>query len=421
MQRHSTGRPHGPDTPMTHTILIVDDEKHILSALRRSLRAQDWRLRLASSAEEGLGILAAERVDIVVSDVRMPVIDGLAFLKEVKARYPHIVRLALTGHAGLESVKQAITEETALQILVKPWSDEHLREVLQTCLEQAARHRGLSESLQRAINSVTSLPVLPRIAVQLSEVIRDGSGASASRIAAIVGKEPAYSARLLRWANSALFGLRHEVHTVRRAVVVLGAELVEGLVLSMSAQDAMAADTPEIPGLGREAFQRHCQACAVASGAIAEAGRSTGPLPERAFTAGLLHDIGKLLEDRFCHDDLARAVSLAHEDGQPLLAAEQKVLGTTHAEIGAYLAQWWDLPPSVVEAARWHHAPGKASKEFADLVAVVHLADWVVQKHGIGASGNGRRPQVDFGCLARLGLSSDGLDDVGREIGARAR
>ena len=155
----------------------------------------------------------------------------------------------------------------------------------------------------------------------------------------MIERDPSVSLRLLRWANSALFGQPSRVETVQRAVVILGTEMVQGLVLSMSVFDALSGDTAEVDGFSREAFWDHSIACGTTARLIARQMGAVDKAADRAFTAGLLHDLGKLVEDRYCHDRFGQAVALARDKKITLRETEQEVLQITHMEVGAYLAE----------------------------------------------------------------------------------
>ncbi len=119
------------------TVLFVDDEISILSTLKRLLRNEEYQLLTASSAEEGLELLKTEKVDIVISDMRMPNIDGAEFLEQVKFKHPHINRMIMSGFADLESVVKAINKGDINQFISKPWDNDTLKKVVKDHLPQS--------------------------------------------------------------------------------------------------------------------------------------------------------------------------------------------------------------------------------------------------------------------------------------------
>ena len=182
-------------------ILFVDDDSSILSALRRLLRKEEWRLLFAGSAGEGLEILREQQVDLIVSDVRMPVMDGVAFLNQVKKNYPHVIRIILSGFADKEMVTKAFSEEIAQQFLTKPWDDQKIKEVIRSALTQAGEQKRRASGIQRVINSISSLPALPSNYLELRAALDEASGQSIEEVIKALQRDPAISVKLLHWAN----------------------------------------------------------------------------------------------------------------------------------------------------------------------------------------------------------------------------
>jgi response regulator RpfG family c-di-GMP phosphodiesterase len=118
-----------------HTILFVDDEQNILSSLRRLMRKEPWLTLFANNANEGLQIMQQQKVDLVVSDMRMPDMDGSVFLKQVTEVYPETVRVILTGDADKNTVASMLQNEVAHQMLMKPWDPEELKALLNKFLD----------------------------------------------------------------------------------------------------------------------------------------------------------------------------------------------------------------------------------------------------------------------------------------------
>lgn len=364
-------------------ILFVDDDSSILSALRRLLRKEEWRLLFASSAREGLEILTEQQVDLIVSDVRMPVMDGVAFLNQVKKYYPHIIRIILSGFADKEMVTKAFSEEIAQQFLTKPWDDQKIKEVIRSALAQAGEQKRRDSGIQRVINSISSLPALPSNYLELRAALDEASGQSIEEVIKVLQRDPAISVKLLHWANSAMFGQVSRVKTVERAVVLLGMDLLSGLLLSMAAFDAL-------PCTGKcrfnlRNFQDHCFSCATIAKELTIWHTDDKKQADNAFTAGLLHDVGRLVFCSYLPDQFDSALSLAKKQNRPLTLVERDLFATDHAEIGFHLAKWWDLPDVLTQAIRYHHEPQKKSGQDQVILAAVHLADGLVNQLPVGS------------------------------------
>ncbi len=403
-------------TQKQQAVLFVDDEQNVLNSLKRLLYDEPWSTFFADSGADGLEILKKENVDLVISDVRMPVTDGIAFLKQVKELYPQVVRIFLSGHADHKAVIQALAEGSAQQLIPKPWKDEELKEVIRGALIQAKELKKKNERLQKIINSLSSLPPLPKTYLKIKECLLDTDNVSIDQIADIIEMDASISAELLRWANSALFGQMHQVDTVKRAVLVLGFDIVEGLVLSESIFGSASPDIRDIEGFSLDSFQAHSIACGItAKILISEMPDADPKKADRAFTAGLLHDIGKLLEIRYLEDQFKKIIDTARQKNTTLINAEQEVLGTTHEEIGGYLADWWSLPSFLVNAIRWHHEPSLCKADH-DIIAAVHIADVLAHQFELGASGNYCPLEADQECWVRFNLTDEDLTSIKEDV-----
>lgn len=389
------------------SILFVDDEENILKSLRRLLHEEPWEMFFAGSGDRGLEILEKENIDLVISDVRMPGMDGIAFLKRVKKRYPHVVRIFLSGYADHKAVIQALAEGSAQQLLPKPWKDQELKDVIRGALKQAEEMQNKNEGLQKIINSLSSLPSIPHTYLKVKKCLADIDKVSIDQIADLIEEDTSISAEILRWANSSLFGQRHQVDTVKRAILVLGLEIVEGLVLSEAVFGSVAPRSAD--GFDLKTFQAHSMACGItAKLLICELPYMEPKDEDRAFTAGLLHDIGKLIEARYLGEHFKKIITAAREKKMLMLNAEQEILGTSHEEIGGYLAEWWSLPSFIVNAVKWHHEPALCNAD-RDIIAAVHIADVLVQQYELGASGNYSLPSADPEIRERFKLTEETL------------
>ncbi len=401
-------------TKEQQAILFVDDEQNVLNSLKRLLYDKPWDMFFADSGGKGLEILEKEKIDLVVSDVRMPGMDGIEFLKRVKQLYPQVVRIFLSGYADHKAVVQALAEGSAQQLLPKPWKDEELKEVIRGALKQAEELQKKNERLQKIINSLSSLPSMPHTYLKVKKCLADIDNVSIDQIADLIEEDTSISAELLRWANSALFGQRHQVDTVKRAVLVLGLDIVEGLILSESVFSSVAPVNAE--GFDLKTFQTHSIACGItAKLLISELPYMDTKDEDWAFTAGLLHDIGKLIEARYLDEQFKKIIIMAREKKISILKAEYEIMGTTHEEIGGYLADWWSLPSFIVNAIRWHHEPALCNAD-REIIAAVHVADVLVQQFVLGSSGNYILPEADPEIWARFNLTEETLSSIKESV-----
>ena len=323
-------------------ILFVDDEAELLAGLRTSLRRSrgDYHLHFANSGDDALAVLAEHRIDVVVSDMRMPGMNGVELLTEVRARFPNVIRCVLSGEAEQELVIRAIP--VTHRWLTKPCD----RDDLTGALADAVRHRALlaDPALGRALGGAMSLPSPPQLYGGLLELLADRE-VPIERVADLVGEDPAISAKLLQWANSAFSG-GQPVTDIKTAIVRIGLSAVSQLALLAEVVGSFEASNA-IPGLDADTFRTH----------IATVSRLAAQLspPETATEAhlgGLFSGVGLLLEAGYLPDRIEAAYSLAVEDGISLLEAERRLYGISHPELGAYLLSIWGLPSDLVLLAR---------------------------------------------------------------------
>jgi len=274
---------------------------------------------------------------------------------------------------------------------------------------------------ERILDRVKKLPTLSATTARLAGLIRD-EDSNAADFERVIRPDLALTANLLRLVNSAYFGLRCRAESVRQAVTLLGLKRT----FEVAASAAFAPAIPRrLPGydVDAQAFWLHSAAVAVLSEGLAAELRLG--VPDLLFTAGLLHDVGKLAVGIFVAEDKDK-IRARLRDGRPFVAAEKDVLGHTHAEIGAAVAQAWSLPPAVAWGARWHHRPGEAPPEVdRTLASLVHVADALAHQLGFGADAGELAREVDPAAQERLGLQVRQLEAVAsacldpiRELGA---
>ncbi|MEM7307410.1 MAG: response regulator [Planctomycetota bacterium] len=346
-------------------ILFVDDEARILDGLRRMLRSvrKEWDMHFAESGAQALAMLEADgSFDVVVSDMRMPGMDGAELLTQVQERSPATVRILLSGHAELELAMRSST--CAHQFLAKPCDSDHLKQVV-------TRSYTLHERLRDVVGKLRSLPALPAAFTELTAAMQDEE-VTIDAVADIVVKDTAIAAKVLQLVNSSFFGVARRVDSLRDAVSFLGLANLKTLVLTYGLVQEL--DPAKVaPGYDFEAEQAHALAVAnLARRMLAEDRK----LSEQAFLAGMLHDVGRLVLACNLPDLFERVERLQQTARVPAHDLERRALGITHADIGAYLLGIWGMPDTIVEVASLHNEPGAvgAGRSFDPLLAV-HVAD----------------------------------------------
>jgi len=382
---------------MKKRILFVDDEPRVLQALQRMLRTMrhEWDMAFATSGREALDILSKTPFDVLVSDMRMPEMDGAQLLDEVAKHYPGTVRIVLSGHSAQEMVLRSVKH--AHQYLSKPCDAETLKATVgrATALCNFLNDNGLREAISR----LDSLPSLPSLYLELVEHLQSPD-ASVRGIGDIISRDPGMTAKILQLVNSAFFGLRREISSPAQAVTLLGVETVKDLVLAV--QVFSRFDGKGLPENFLNTLWSHSLATGVMARTIAKTESDDQSAVDNAFTAGLLHDVGKLVLGVNFPAEYGEIKSrIEHGDCQQC-EVENKVLGTTHEMAGAYLVQLWGLPASIVEAIAFHHFPGKSLVEGFHPLVTVHVANCF--EHDNASATTKKSSYIDTGYLEQIGL-----------------
>jgi putative nucleotidyltransferase with HDIG domain len=371
-------------------VLFVDDEPKLLDGLRRMLRPlrDEWDMAFAGSGREALEVLGRDAYDVVVTDMRMPEMDGAELLAQVRGRHPRAVRIVLTGQSSREAVLRAVN--VAHRQLSKPCDPE----VLKGAVRRACALRDLlnSPTLLTLLSRLESVPSLPDL---YAEVVREleSPESSLQKVGEIIAQDVGMSAKILQMVHSAFFGVRFHVSSPAQAVVYLGAETTKALVLAANIFSRFNPDL--VRPFSIEGVWPHSQLVSRLAGLVARAEGCPQKEVEQAAMAGLLHDTGKVVLAGYLPEQYRQALALAAERGVSEIAAEREVFGATHAEVGACLFALWGLPDPIVEAVAWHHRPGDCPGDGFSPLAAVHVANALA--HG------GQVEHLDATFLARLG------------------
>ncbi len=380
-------------------LLFVDDEEKLLDGLKRMLRPMrhEWSMTFVTSGEEALKHLEQGPFDVVVSDMRMPGMDGAQLLNEVRRRYPHSVRVVLSGHSDQEMVYQSIS--ASHQYLAKPCEVEHMKAtILRAC---ALRDLLGSESLRSLVAGLQRIPSRPDLYAEI-EKEAESETSSLKTIAAIISKDMGMTAKILQLVNSAYFGLHGTVSAAEQAVNLLGLDTVQALVLTVHVFSRFSTAGSSLFSVDR--LWAESMATGTLARALAKAEQMPALAVDQAFTAGLLHDVGMLVLAANKSDRYHTVLQVAHDRHIAVWEAERQEFSATHAEVGAYLLGLWGLGDPIVEAAAFHHRPSECLGETFSPLTAVHVANTLYQECSQQATGD-VFSQLDMAYLDKLKLT----------------
>ena len=271
-------------------ILFVDDEPLVLKGLQRTLRKRraEWETAFASSGKEALEILDQQSMDVIVSDLKMPEMDGMRLLTEVKARHPRVVRIILSGHTEHEATLRSV--KYAHQNLTKPCDAEILKQTLTKLF--ALRDILDDESVKKIVSQIESLPSLPSIYGEITEEMQS-EDPSIKKISNIISKDLSMTAKILQVVNSVFFGLSRKINRPQEAVVLLGLETIKALVLSVKIFSEFSQKN--FSWFNIDELFTHSMSVSTYTKTIAKTEKLEGDLISYSLMAGLLHDLGKLI------------------------------------------------------------------------------------------------------------------------------
>ena len=351
-------------------ILFVDDEPMLLKGLQRIMRKRrfEWDMTFASSGKEALDILGNRPIDVIVSDLRMPEMDGGQLLAEVKQQHPHVVRIILSGQLDQEMTLKSV--KLAHQSLSKPCDAEILKSTLGKLF--ALRDFLSNESIKKIVSQIESLPSIPSIYTEIIAEM-ESPEPSINKIGEIISKDVSMTAKILQIVNSAFFGLFRKISSPNDAVVMLGTDTIKALVLSVKIFSEFSQKN--FSWFNINALFNHSLSVSMNAKTIIKNENLDESLLYSSMMAGLLHDLGKLILATNFKNTYQQVLAETRCSGQNLWNLEYEAFGTSHAEIGAYLMGLWRLENPIIEAIAFHHLPEKSMNRNLGPLTAVHISN----------------------------------------------
>lgn len=388
-------------------VLFVDDEKNILKSLKRAFLHSNFEVFTALGGEEGLKVLERERIDIVVSDYKMPGLNGLQFLAIVMERFPTVYRTILSGFVEEEIVLRSIVSGLTLSYFVKPWEDKVLEERILHIL--GVKKRLNNETLTNCINSIKNLPVLPDIYYKLMDCIK--RDLPMKNFYNIVKSDVAVTTKILQLANSAFFQRREEL-SLERAIIYLGIHVIKSIVFTLSLTHFTKWELHQLNML--RGFTLHSNLVNFYFTKVYHYRHKDG-IKEYLSTAGLIHDIGKIILLQYFPERLEEIIELQKKNLQLDFFQSECALGyhnSSHCELGAYFLDSWNFPDYDVEIALFHHTPHEASSRFRDIIEILEFTDKLVNYASISIE----NPDFIYPDISLEGMNSQEIQKIYDEI-----
>ncbi len=327
-----------------------------------------WQSKFANTGNEALNLVAAESIDIVVSELLLADMTGVDLLRRVQANTNASVRIILTGVDDRETAVKSLG--VAHQIIAKPVKIDDLKSHLASSL--SLRHLLADKGLQRRIAAIDKLPAIPAVYDELVAEMQSES-CSMQKVAQLIRQDVAITAKILQMINSAFFGVATRVENPLQAVNLLGLDTVKSLVLTAGVFSQFK--DPGISGFSIDDIYNHSLIVGAGARHFAKAFGLNRKQSEDALTAGMLHDIGKLVLLTNFAEEVRQMQKVMIDDHLTLHQAELKVLGATHCEIGAHLLSLWGLTDQILEAVALHDDPQKCVSPAVNVLAAVHVAN----------------------------------------------
>jgi putative nucleotidyltransferase with HDIG domain len=261
------------------------------------------------------------------------------------------------------------------------------------------------EKIRKRMETFKNVPTLPGVFEKISSVI-ESSNTGVEDIAKVISSDQALSAKLLRIVNSVFYGFPGRISSLTHALIILGVDVVKGLVLSTSVFDIILAK-------GFYGLWEHSLGCALCARVIA--GKTNNPNPEEISIAALLHDIGKVIIKIELPEESSLIDQATEKRQISTYEAEEEILGFNHTTIGNWISSEWNLPSNLADPIAYHHRP-HLSKSAQSTTAIVHVADILIRGIGFGFAGDHLVPQIDPKAWEKLNISDSILEETIREM-----
>ncbi|ADL52251.1 HDOD domain-containing protein [Clostridium cellulovorans] len=354
---------------MNKSILFVDDEKAILNSIRREFFDSSYDTYFALGGHEALDILSDMHIDLLVTDMRMPEMDGYQLLKKVKELYPSTTRVILSGYTDENIVIKSIYSNLAKLFITKPWKKEDFRKAIDDVFKTEEL---LNNNLSlKYIKEIGKLPTIPSVLMKVNEIIEQ-EDSDINDIIKLIESDITISSQVLKIVNSAFYGLK--TASIKKAVLNIGLVNLKTIITTSEVFN----DENDL--FNKQAIWDHSNLANIILNELYKK-LLKKKIPEYYATAGLLHDIGKVAFSKIFNEEYNEIyIGADTYDLKTMNNLEREKFHISHEELGGYLLLWWDIPYAIVETTLYHHNPMLSSDINRELVSMVHIADYYAWK-----------------------------------------
>lgn len=356
------------------TILIVDDEVQILKTIRRLFSETDYKILTAENGMDALTLLEDNPIDLIISDMKMPLMNGYQLLSTVKEKYPHIIRISLSGYADEVAMRKRVLHNIADFSIFKPWNNEKLLQNIERIFES---HSIIySEKLGEAVKKQELLKPFPKNIQRMFDLI---DKEEEDTLYSEIQEDPYLSEKLMSVTEAAIYG--GMPGSVKQAAIYIGMHNLKCFLYwaALTLPSEQKDDDKEL----RQLLEKHSLSTNKIMLFLYEAFLHKQP-PDASLFTGVLHNIGLLALLQVSKKQYLNDFNSSSEIIQQLLFNEQERYEATHQEIGAYILSHYDIPFPVVETALYHHNPLNPAVVNSELVICVHIADFYAWKYVMG-------------------------------------
>ncbi|WP_367989409.1 HDOD domain-containing protein [Vibrio sp. NTOU-M3] len=349
-------------------ILLVDDERMVLNGLKRALFSTGWKLHTAESGVEALQLLKENEIDLIISDMRMPGMDGSELLEKISKLYPSIIRASLSGYADPEiTIKGGFF---AHQAFMKPCDPA----VIKTEVNRIADILNLfpDRIIQSAIGKITSLPITPKLFFKVKGMLNSPQ-ASMHDVAEIISQDPAMCAKIIHISNNAIFRGQKEISNVSEAITRLGSQIVINIIAMLEVYSISLNESSE----PLEELQSECLKVASLAMKMVDSEQK-----DVTFLAGILHRIGEYVRIMIV-PELMKAYLHTSNKGKDKAHLEKHLFHTKSEQLGGYLLHFWGFPLPIIEAVLICNEPDELIKYPFGAATAVYIASKLIKNEEV--------------------------------------